>query len=538
MRCAIYARYSSDRQNERSIEDQIAVCTRHATAKGWAVVGAFTDAAISGAHMVNRPGLNAAVAGAEATEFEILLVEDEDRIARSLEHMAHVANRLRYAGARIATLNTDEVSDMHVAFKGLMSADYLRNLSQKTSRGMRANAERGLATGAKLYGYVSAPGGALAIVETEAQIVRRIFTEYATGRTPRAIAEGLNAEHIPSPRGGPWNASTINGSRQRANGVLNTELYVGVKVWNRLTTRKDPRTGRKLSTPRPEVEWKRTPVPDLRIVGDDDWATARARKLAEGSCQPAQLVRKRPSIFSGLVRCGACGSAYTIATSGRMACTGRRERGPSFCGNRRTLRRDHIEGRVLAALRDRLLAPEAVQTYIQAYHRAWQAKRASEAAERAPLERRMAEIERRLERAVEAILDGTATARLKESMKALESEQADIKERLDAAGAAIPPIELHPGLAEAYARKVETLQNVLADAAADGARQEIVTAVRDLVEKIEVRPLSDDRGAEVEIILHGRLAAFLRPSKPGAPAPLCMGAVVAGGGIEPPTCGL
>ena len=49
MRAVIYARYSSEKQREASIEDQVEVCRRYAAAQGWAVVGTYTDAALSGA---------------------------------------------------------------------------------------------------------------------------------------------------------------------------------------------------------------------------------------------------------------------------------------------------------------------------------------------------------------------------------------------------------------------------------------------------------------------------------------------------------
>jgi hypothetical protein len=49
----------------------------------------------------------------------------------------------------------------------------------------------------------------------EADIVRRIFREYADGMAPRRIAARLNREGVPSPRGGKWNASTTNGNRLR-----------------------------------------------------------------------------------------------------------------------------------------------------------------------------------------------------------------------------------------------------------------------------------------------------------------------------------
>lgn len=531
MRVALYARYSSDRQNERSIEDQITVATRHALARGWMVTTAYTDAAISGAHMVNRPGLLAMMAAAEAGEFDVLLVEDTDRLARDREHDAHLYKRLTYAGVQIATLSTDHVTEIESAVKGLLNSLYLSNLSQKTKRGMHQNAERGLATGARLFGYTTAPGGAVLIDAGQAAIIRRIFTEYADGCTPRAIAEGLNREAVTSPYGNQWNASTINGSRQRANGILNTELYAGVKVWNRLKTWKDPTTGKKLSKPRPADEWKRTEVPHLRIVEEQLWQSARARKAVEGGHAPATLVQKRPGIFSGLIRCGVCGGAYTAGSGGRLICTVRRERGPSACTNRRTVPRRVIEDRVLTALRERLLSPAAVELYVRRYHERWRDNRAQERSQRAPVERRLAEVERRIERGVEAIFSGAASDRIRDGLAALEIEQAELKARLAAMGQTEPPIELHPSLARVYADRIAELQACLENAATDDGKRKLVQAARDLVDKITVRPLSDEHAAELEIILHGRLAPFLRPKEGVGPS--CTGAVVAGGGYHP-----
>jgi site-specific DNA recombinase len=67
--------------------------------------------------------------------------------------------------------------------------------------------------------------GARRINDVAATIVRRIFTEYAAGRSPRAIAKGLNSEGIPGPSGKPWGASTIHGNWRRGTGILNNELY-------------------------------------------------------------------------------------------------------------------------------------------------------------------------------------------------------------------------------------------------------------------------------------------------------------------------
>ena len=63
MRAVIYARYSSDLQREASIEDQIEVCRRYASAQGWTIVETYTDAAISGASRF-RPGFQKLIADA------------------------------------------------------------------------------------------------------------------------------------------------------------------------------------------------------------------------------------------------------------------------------------------------------------------------------------------------------------------------------------------------------------------------------------------------------------------------------------------
>jgi len=82
-----------------------------------------------------------------------------------------------------------------------------------------------------------------------AAIIRRIFEEYTDGLAPRQFAARLNREAVPGPRGGYWNASTINGNRRRRNGILNNELYIGRIAYNRQRFVKDPETGRRMARP-------------------------------------------------------------------------------------------------------------------------------------------------------------------------------------------------------------------------------------------------------------------------------------------------
>ena len=531
-RVALYARYSSDRQNERSVGDQVAVLTALAERRGWSVVQSHMDAAISGTAMANRPGLLNALAAAERGEFDCLLVEDEDRIARDEEHQWHVYNRLAEAGVFISTMSSERVSRMEVAFKSFMAAEYVQVLSTKTKRGMRANAERGAATGSKLFGYVSAPGGATTIVESEAQVVRRILADYAAGATAREIAAALNAEGVPGPRGGLWNQSSINGSRQRGNGILNTEQYVGVKVWNRFDMRKDRTTGKRISRAIPHAEWKRTPVPELRIVDDATWNAVKARQRALPD-RPEQA-RRQPGVFSGLLKCGQCGGSYTVYTGGKLVCATYREKG--VCSNRRTPSRDKVEARVLDGLRDNILSPEAVALYVRTYHRAAQARKANEAATKAPLEKRLAEARRAIDRIVSAIERGVSTAPMEARMMELDAERLDLEAKLAAASEPPTVYEMHPGAADEYARMVATLRDTLAEVAQGKtlAQRQLIDAVRGLIDRIVITPRTQERGGPIDIRIEGTLARFM-----GEPTENVRSvALVAGGGIEPPTCGL
>jgi len=107
------------------------------------------------------------------------------------------------------------------------------------------------------------------INEVEASTVRRIFEEFAKGRSPKSISHTLNKEAIVSPADKAWGPSTIYGNWKRGTGILNNELYVGRLVWNRQQFIKDPATGKRQARLNPEAKWIIEEVPHLRIIDDD-----------------------------------------------------------------------------------------------------------------------------------------------------------------------------------------------------------------------------------------------------------------------------
>jgi len=137
-RVAIYSRYSSDLQNDRSIEDQIAVCEKFAAKNGWSVEGTFYDRAVSGASLFGRPQFAKMVAEAHAGSFDVILSEDSDRLSRSQRDIADRFEQMTFAEIEIQTLADGLINEMHVGVKGTMSAMFLKGLSQKVGRGLGA----------------------------------------------------------------------------------------------------------------------------------------------------------------------------------------------------------------------------------------------------------------------------------------------------------------------------------------------------------------------------------------------------------------
>jgi site-specific DNA recombinase len=152
MRVSIYARYSSDKQREESIEDQVRLCEERAARENWRVVKRYTDHAISGASLI-RPGIQALMQDAQSGKFDLVLTESLDRISRDQEDIAGVYKRLRFAGVKMHTLSEGEIAELHIGFTGTMSALYLKNLGEKTWRGQSGRVRAGKSGGGNCFGY-------------------------------------------------------------------------------------------------------------------------------------------------------------------------------------------------------------------------------------------------------------------------------------------------------------------------------------------------------------------------------------------------
>jgi DNA invertase Pin-like site-specific DNA recombinase len=514
MRVAIYARFSSDLQDIRSITDQVAAARDHAIRQGWRVVAEFFDAAISGASLHNRPGLLDLLVAAQAQQFDAVLTESIDRLSRDLEDIAGLHKRLAYWGVKIVTLADGEVGKLHVGLKGIIASIYLDDLAQKTRRGQVGRVRAGRIPGGLSYGYeVVAAGedrGQRTINQAEAEIIRRVFREYVDGSSALEIAGRLNRERIAAPRGREWNASTIDGSRKRQNGIINNRLYIGKIVYNRQRFIKDPVTGRRQARPNLPSEWLEQEVPELAIVPLDLFEAAQRRRSRYSAARLSH--RRRPKhLLSGLVHCGYCGASMIIVRDDRVGCSARMNK--MTCDNRRTISLAEIEVRILKVLQEHLLTPDVVASAVEKYRVERERLAKGRAKTRRAAERELAAVMRKISGVITAIESGGDPRSLALRINELEAERRAIEARLPSRDAD-EVLTLHPKTAERYKQRVADIHTALSKG--DKAARAAVELVRELIDRIVVTPTDD--GGPMKLELVGNVAALLeeQPRNGGA----------------------
>ena len=511
-RGVIYARYSTDLQNERSIEDQITLCNTYAARENLKVVEVYEDRACSGASIMGRDGLLRLLERAREKAFNFVIVEALDRLSRDMEDLAGIHKRLSFLGIEIRAVHEGVVNTVLVGLRGLVGQLYREDNAHKIRRGQAGRVGQGLNAGGLTYGYAPVPNdpGKRAIVEGEAEIVRLIFREYVAGRTPRDIAHDLNRDRVPPPRGRAWNASTINGNTRRGTGLLQNELYAGRLVWNKVRMVKDPDTGKRISRPNPKDEWQIADVPDLGIIPRELFEAAQKRKEARTVTHPNQQRRPR-HLLSGLLRCGTCGAG--MSTNGkdksgriRIRCSAATE--SDTCPDPKTFYLDTVEKAVLNGLTAEMRHPDVIAEYVRIYHTERKRLSAEADATRSRLKRQLGELTGDIDRLVDAIAKGHGDpAVLGPRWTALHEERKRIGIELEVAPPPTEVITLHPAVLARYEEQLTRLQEAL-DRGVRAGDSECAEAMRDLVETVTVfRDTSKPGGVEVEIV--GRLTALL-----------------------------
>ncbi len=225
MNAVVYARYSSHRQGEQSIEGQLAEAQKYAVAHGLTIIHEYCDRAQTGRND-NREQFQLMLADAAKHAFDALIVWKTDRIGRNKEEIALNKYHLKKNGVKIHYIaemipDTPEGIILEAVIEG-MAAYYSEQLSQNIRRGQRASAAKAQSTGGnRPLGYKTGPDKKFVIDPETAPTVRLVYDLYAQGQTITQIIQALNAKGLRTKRGRPF---TNNSLRT----VLKNEKYIGI----------------------------------------------------------------------------------------------------------------------------------------------------------------------------------------------------------------------------------------------------------------------------------------------------------------------
>ena len=229
---AIYARYSSDRQTEQSIEGQLTVCNRYAEQNDITIVGHYIDRAMTGTND-NRADFQRMMKDSNKKAWDIVLVYKLDRFSRNKYETAIHKKTLRDNGIRLvsATENIPDTPEgiiLESLLEG-MAEYYSVELAQKIRRGQEESRKKGNYTGGTIpYGYraegTRQTGKKLVIQEDEAEIVRHIFREFTTGRQLHEISVEMIDKGMLC-RGKPFAKTTLYR-------LVTNEKYAGIYLHN------------------------------------------------------------------------------------------------------------------------------------------------------------------------------------------------------------------------------------------------------------------------------------------------------------------
>lgn len=224
-KAVVYARYSSHKQGEQSIEGQLAAAKAYAEARGYSIIHEYVDRAMTGRND-NRDEFQQMLSDCSKKQFSVIIIWKVDRFGRNREEITFNKYRARKNGVRVEYV-AENMGDgpesviLESVLEG-MAEYYSLQLSQNIRRGNRENAKKGKFTGGRVpLGYELDKDHYFVIDPDGAALVRRIYAMYAEGQTITEIITTLNAEGLHTSQGKPYTKNSLRT-------ILKNEKYIGI----------------------------------------------------------------------------------------------------------------------------------------------------------------------------------------------------------------------------------------------------------------------------------------------------------------------
>ena len=522
-----------------SLESQLEICRAKALSMSMPIVAEYEDAGVSGAYLTLRTGMMAALADIQAGRADTLICANLSRYSRDVQHQQQIKKVVQNAGGRVVFCDMDfeDTPEGDLAFT-LMGgfAEYERKVIRaRTMRGKRKRAEEGqqpqrsrspfgyhVVTKADILRgeYPADMVGRYVVDEAKAVVARRMFLDYASGKTslPR-LALALNQENVPTPgKAVAWHEGTIRV-------ILRNPVYKGQPASGKQKTVTDENrlgqpnllTGRPLTTMITrrrvsEDEWIPLSAPPL--VSIDIWDAVQARFSKMNAIYGGSP--KRTRMLSGLAVCPHCGGGaitryqtangkqyrYLVCSASRKA----RWRGLAPICHSDVYPMATVEEAALTAVREAYSRPESIAQAIAVYKSGQRAKPASPDAgvkEMADIEEALKQLANDEAAAVQAQIAGMQAGASAHAYAAvfgdLAARRKDMEDRRGVlsrqqAQGKLKPTQASPKEADMTRNALADAWRVLTDPAVEGARK------RQILGTIVQRVVCKKDGAQVAFV--------------------------------------
>ena len=279
-------------------------------------------------------------------------------------------------------------------------------------------ARNGQHTGGKpALGY-QVVDGRLAIQPEEAEIVRRIFQEYADGRSYREIIAGLNSDGLKTKRGNAFGNNSLHD-------LLKNEKYIGVLVYGAVPYRED---GTRNSHAAPSENTIRIEDALPPIISKELFYQVQGRMSANRRQQAGRPPKNRDYPLKGKVFCASCGAAMSVGISKGgyyyYKCTGKKRLHNCDAS---PIRVDKLEKLAVQYTRAMLGSPTNVDKLLQILREQAQTIQGGAAARLNALIAEEREVTAKLNNAVDTLLEGFASTALKNKITDLEAQKAKLE---------------------------------------------------------------------------------------------------------------
>lgn len=342
MKCAIYGRVSTDREEQKhSLKNQLVLAEKIAMDLGFIVVARYIDEGISGAGVRNRDGIQSLLEDAKGSKFDTVIAKSVSRLGRNTLQSLQTAQQLEKHNIRLILPEDNydtEKSQSRFMFnlKAILAEEESAKLSERIKLGLQSRARQGkVKASLPPFGYKFNPlSRKLETDETYAPIVKDIFKYYLKEDWGMSkIGNHLMRKQIPTPRtvSGASNAG-IRWHQQTIKHILTNPVYIGCLVQHRSET-----TGRLSDSESYKI--RKLIDREHHIIVENTHDAIISREEFDGvqalmKTKGTNKSNGKESLFAHLAKCGDCGCGMHYKPdrrNGAYVCGGYVKHTTSYC---------------------------------------------------------------------------------------------------------------------------------------------------------------------------------------------------------------